>query len=127
TSLSRASVLQARRRFAPALRGYVRRPTAHRRPSFPSMAADLIARGRARAQERPHASARQRVGPLVLVMAGVAFDPVPAHSTARAGRIEALPQLGVLDGLARGRAPALALPGVDPLADAVAQVLRIRV
>ena len=78
-------------------------------------------------QEGLHAFAGQFVGALVLVVAGMALDPVPLHLVTQAGGVEALPQLDVLDGLAVGGLPAVLLPAVNPLADAVLHVLGVGV
>ncbi len=56
------------------------------------------------------AAVRERVGALVLRMAGVAAHPVPLDVVRGSERIELLPQVLVLDRLAVGRAPAAALP-----------------
>src|SRR5580692_4706461 len=47
------------------------------------------------------------VGALVHVMAGVAFDPVPAHVMRLQGGFEALPQIDILHRLLVGGAPAV--------------------
>ena len=78
-------------------------------------------------QERLHALARQLVGPLVLGVAGVTAHPMPFHLVALLRRVEPLPQLDVLDRRARRRPPALALPAVDPRADALLHVLGVGV
>src|SRR5437764_651268 len=65
------------------------------------------------------------VGALVLVMAGMALDPVPAHLVRLQRLIEALPQLDILDRLLVRGAPAVALPTVDPTRDALPHVLAV--
>src|SRR5262245_25729463 len=52
---------------------------------------------------------------------------MPADPVLRRERIELAPELGVLDRLAVGRLPAVALPGVDPALDAVPHILRVGV
>src|SRR5262249_59028082 len=69
----------------------------------------------------------EAVGAYVQVMTGVAAHPVPAHAMVRERRIETFPQVVVLDRLAIGRAPAVALPFLDPRHDAVAQILAVGV
>src|SRR5882724_5564767 len=71
------------------------------------------------------AVAGELVGALVLVMAGVALDPVPAHLVRLQRRIEPLPQLGVLDRLLVRGAPAVFLPAMDPAGDALAHILAV--
>src|SRR5712691_2276149 len=70
---------------------------------------------------------RQAVGALVEIVAGVAAHPVPAHVVLLEGRVEPLPQIDVLDRLAVGGAPAVALPLLDPAGDAAAQILAVGV
>ena len=72
------------------------------------------------ALERRHALARQFIGALVVIMAGMALDPVPADLVAMERRIEPLPEFDVLHRLLVGGLPAIALPAVDPFGDAVA-------
>ena len=67
-------------------------------------------------------SARQGVNAVVFRVAAVTFDPVPFDSVRRCGGDELLPKLGILDRLLVGGAPAVPLPIVDPLCDAVANV-----
>src|SRR5579872_2808001 len=55
-------------------------------------------------------AARERVGALVLGMAGVALDPAPMHLVSVQRLVEALPQVDVLDRLLVGGAPAVLLP-----------------
>src|SRR5205809_7710376 len=66
--------------------------------------------------------AGEGVDAVVLGVAAVALDPVPFDSVARDGFQQFLPQVGILDRLAVGGAPAIALPAVDPAGDAVADV-----
>ena len=66
--------------------------------------------------------AGERVGALVLRMAGVAAHPVPGDLVRRACRFQALPEVDVFHRLLGGRLPAPALPVVHPAGDAVAQV-----
>src|SRR6185437_15178898 len=54
-------------------------------------------------------------------------DPAPLDGVALAGRVEAPPQVLVLDRFSRRGAPAVPLPAGDPLGDAAAQILRVRV
>src|SRR5699024_5779228 len=67
----------------------------------------------------------QRIRGFVAGVAAVALDPVPVDVVARAGRIQTLPQVGVLDRLSGGRFPAIALPAGQPLRHALAQVIGI--
>src|SRR5262245_23871693 len=60
-------------------------------------------------------------------MAGVALDPVPLDAVRAVQGVELLPEVDVLHRLLVGGAPALALPGADPLRDALLHVLRVRV
>src|SRR6476469_4324704 len=60
-------------------------------------------------------------------MAGMAPDPMPTHLMTLQGEIETLPQIGILHRFLFGRLPAIAFPAVDPLADAVPQILRVGV
>ena len=53
----------------------------------------------------------------------VALDPVPFELVRRARRVEPLPQIDILDRLLVGGLPAVLLPAVDPLGDAVPHVL----
>ena len=76
-------------------------------------------------QEGLHAFPRELVGALVLGVAGVAAHPVPVHVVPGLGGIEPLPQVGVLDGLLGARAPAVALPAVDPRADPLLDIFRV--
>ena len=67
------------------------------------------------------------VATFVLGVPGVAFDPVPLDLVLGGGGIEGAPEVGVFDGLLGSGAPAVAFPSGDPLADALADVLRVRV
>src|SRR5437762_7371268 len=71
------------------------------------------------------AVARQLIGALVGVMAGVALDPVPADLMRLQRGIEPLPQVDVLDGLLVGGAPAVFLPAMDPAGDALTHILAV--
>src|SRR6266566_6135546 len=73
------------------------------------------------------AVARQLIGALVLVVAGVAPDPMPAHIMRLQGGIQPLPQINILDRLPVRRAPAVPLPAVDPAGDALTQILAVGV
>ena len=52
----------------------------------------------------------------------MAFDPFPGHLMTRLGLVEALPQLGILDGLLGGGFPAVPLPAMQPAGHAVLHV-----
>src|SRR6202048_2063480 len=71
------------------------------------------------------ALARQLIGALVLVVAGMARDPAPAHRMRLQRRSEALPEFGILDRLLVGGAPAVFLPAMDPAGDALAHILAV--
>src|SRR5690242_7631628 len=73
------------------------------------------------------AVAGKLVGALVLVMAGMALDPVPANLVRLQGFVEPLPQLGVLHRLLVGGAPAISLPAVNPTGDALPHILAVGV
>src|SRR6516225_4215173 len=73
------------------------------------------------------ASARQRIGPFVFGMTGMTAYPDPGYVVPSCGGVESLPQIDVLHRLLVGGEPASALPPVDPLGDAVAQILAIAV
>ncbi len=75
--------------------------------------------------ERRHALAGQFIGPLVFGVARVALHPVPGDVMRREGRIQPLPQLHILHRLLVGGFPAIALPAVNPLGDAVFDVGRV--
>src|SRR5436309_3574310 len=68
---------------------------------------------------------RETVGLFVQVVAGVSAHPVPPHLMRLEGGVEPLPEIDILDGLAVGRAPAVAFPLVDPAGDAAAQILTV--
>lgn len=70
---------------------------------------------------------RQRIGPFVLGMPGMAPDPVPFHVVGGRGCLQPLPEFGVLDRLAGGGLPAVPLPVGDPLGDPVSDVLAVGV
>ena len=72
--------------------------------------------------EGGHALAGERVGALVLGMAGMALHPMPSTWWRRGGGVERLPQIGILDRLPVGGPPAVAAPAVDPAGDAVADI-----
>src|SRR5215510_14046464 len=55
----------------------------------------------------------------------MATHPVPAYLVRQNGGVKLLPEIGVLDRLLVGGAPAIALPAVNPLHDAVAQILAV--
>src|SRR5690606_10584563 len=74
-----------------------------------------------------HAEPRQFVGALVLRMARVAPHPVPGDLVAPACLAERLPKLGIFHGLPVGRAPAVALPSLDPTGNAVAHIVAVGV
>src|SRR5262245_18089794 len=79
---------------------------------------------RARADRRD-TLARQLVSALIERVTSMAAHPMPAHLVRRHGGIELLPEIDVLDRLLVGGAPAVALPAMNPLHDAVAQILAI--
>ena len=70
---------------------------------------------------------RQGIGALIALMAGMALDPVPFDIVASQLFVQHRPQIGVLDRLFRRRAPAIALPFMDPLGDALPDILRVGV
>src|SRR5574343_1576709 len=80
-------------------------------------------------QRLGHALVSQCIGPLVARGTGVALDPVPFDAVSRRGHqtVQLLPEVHVLDRLFVSRAPALGLPAVDPLGDALAHVLAVQV
>lgn len=71
------------------------------------------------------AKVREHVGAFVLRMAVVRLHPLPVDRVRRRRRQKRLPQIGVLHGFLVGGAPAVPLPAVHPLGDAVPQVDRI--
>src|SRR5262249_30072778 len=70
---------------------------------------------------------RQLVGALILGVAGMAPDPVPAHVVALERGFEPLPEIDILDRFLVSGAPAVALPLLDPRHHAVAQILAVGV
>jgi hypothetical protein len=58
-------------------------------------------------------------------MAGMALDPAPVHLVALDRGVEPLPQVHVLDRLLVCGLPAVALPAVNPLRDAVVDVFAV--
>src|SRR5690606_11206588 len=68
--------------------------------------------------------ARELVYALVVRIAAVALDPAPVDAVSRAGRVQAFPQVAVLDRAAAGCAPVAAEPVGHPFGDALAHVLR---
>src|SRR5690606_20719026 len=64
-------------------------------------------------------SPRQPVHPLVVGMAGVTLDPVPAYPMPAGGRLQALPEVLVLHRFAAGGLPAAADPVGQPFGDAL--------
>ena len=73
------------------------------------------------------ALARQLVGALVLVVAGVALDPVPAHLMLVQRGVQPLPEVDILDRLLVGGPPAVPLPAMDPAGDALMDILAVGV
>src|SRR3954452_18864842 len=69
--------------------------------------------------------ARQLVGAFVVGVPGMALQPAPLDPVPLAGGIEPFPQVLILDRLLVGGAPAALAPAVDPLGDALAQVLAV--
>ncbi len=67
------------------------------------------------------------VAAFVIGVTGVTLDPVPVNFVVRGGGVEFAPEIGVFDRLLRTGAPAVAFPTSDPLADALANVLRVGV
>lgn len=68
---------------------------------------------------------RQSVAPFILRMAGMALDPVPVDLVTGHLRVQCLPEVDVFHRLPGGGFPAVALPAVDPLGDALAQILAV--
>src|SRR6266404_1657616 len=60
-------------------------------------------------------------------MAGMPAHPFPVDDVAARGSVEPLPQIDVLYRLLVGGAPTAPLPAVDPLGDAVAQILAVAI
>src|SRR5690606_24156759 len=71
--------------------------------------------------------AREAIDALVAGIAAVALDPAPIDAMPRAGRVQPLPQVLVLDRVAAGGAPVAAQPVRQPQRDALAHVLRVGV
>ena len=88
--------------------------TGLRLASFPTLA-----------EERRHALAGKLVGALIVVMADMAFDPMPADFVAVGRLLQPLPQLGILHRLPVRGAPAVLLPAFDPAGDAAAQIIGV--
>src|SRR3546814_80089 len=55
-------------------------------------------------------------------MAGMTFDPLPMNGVRAGGVEQGLPEVGVLDGLSVGGAPAIFLPAENPFGDAIADI-----
>src|SRR5438552_7524565 len=77
--------------------------------------------------QRFHAAVGERVSALVLRMPRVPPHPVPRDAVHAGEAIELPPQIHVFHRLLAGGAPAAALPVVQPLADALLDVLRVGV
>src|SRR5260370_40392611 len=73
----------------------------------------------------PRRHSGQFVGAVVVVVGGVAFGPGPGGFVAADGFIQLAPEVAVHHRLSGAGDPALALPAVDPLGDAVLHVLGI--
>src|SRR5437762_7772354 len=73
------------------------------------------------------AGPRDRVGPLVFGVAGMAAHPLPIDNVPGRRGIEPLPKIDILDRLLVGCPPVPPLPAVYPFGDAVAQILAIAV
>src|SRR6202012_4107273 len=71
------------------------------------------------------AVACELIGALVLVMAGMALDPVPAYLVRLERLLATLPQFGILHRLLVGGAPAVLLPAVNPPGDALPHILAV--
>src|SRR5258706_3901504 len=82
---------------------------------------------RPRFHKRLHALARQRVGALVLGVAGMAFYPAPVHAVIRQGFLQALPEIHVLHRFLVGGLPTAALPLREPGRDAELEILAVGV
>src|SRR6201992_3213582 len=65
------------------------------------------------------------IGALVLVVTGMALDPVPAHFMRFQRRVQPLPEIDILDRLLVGGAPAIPFPAVKPAGDALAHILAV--
>src|SRR3546814_9822896 len=68
--------------------------------------------------------AGEDVDALVVGVARMPLHPAPVDLVAPGGRVQALPQVAVLDRCAAGRLPVAAQPVGHPLGDALAPVLR---
>src|SRR5882724_6642904 len=68
---------------------------------------------------------RQRVGALVELVAGMPLHPAPVDLMAQARGVEPLPEVVVLHRLLVGGQPAAPLPAVDPLVDALLDILTV--
>ena len=76
--------------------------------------------------QRPfNALVSQTICAFVAGVTRMAPDPDPFDPVAAGDGIEPLPEIDILDRLAIRSPPAAALPRVDPLADALLDVLRI--
>src|SRR5262249_16960222 len=78
-------------------------------------------------EKRRHSLAGELVGALVVVMAVMALDPMPAYVVALNRLLEPLPQLDIAHRLLIRRAPAVPLPALYPSGDAAAQIVRVGV
>ena len=73
-------------------------------------------------RDRISGVAGELVGAVILRMAAMAFHPMPFDPVRRLRLDQPLPQLGILDRLPVGGAPAVPAPAVDPFGDAVADI-----
>src|SRR3546814_10351788 len=71
--------------------------------------------------------AGEDVDALVVGVARMPLHPAPIDLVASGGRVQALPQVAVLDRCAAGRLPVAAQPVGHPFGDALAHVLRVGV
>src|SRR5438067_7730975 len=69
----------------------------------------------------------ESVGALILRVPGVAAHPVPLYLMFGGELLELLPEIDILDRLLVRRAPAAALPVVDPGREALLDVGRVRI
>ena len=67
----------------------------------------------------------QGIAAFVFGVSGVTFEPLPLDEVGLAGGVEIAPEVGIFHRLAVGGHPAPLAPGVNPLGDALAQVLRV--
>lgn len=67
----------------------------------------------------------QSVAALIFRVTGVPFEPLPLDEVRLARGIEIAPEVGIFYGLTVGGHPPAHAPGVNPLGDALAQVLRV--